>query len=261
MSMNGRFTFGLALVREAGDLALGYFNNRAALTIHNKGPQDLASEADLNTELLIRDRLAKSFPQDAFLGEETGRSGYDDTQGIWVVDPIDGTQPFVCGLSSWCVSIAFVMGGKLRFGMVYAPARAELFAGGIGFPATLNGTPITGHKGRSVRDGLTATGYSPKSGPDDFLPAFERFLRAGGMFYRDGSGALCLCYVAAGRLIGFFEPLIKSWDCLGTVAVIHAAGLKTSDFLANDGLHKGNPIIAGNAAVYAELEALVAGSD
>lgn len=65
------------------------------------------------------------------------------------------------------------------------------------------------------RDGPTCTGYSPKSGPDDFLPAFERFLRAGGMFYRDGSGAIGLCYVAAGRLIAFFEPLIKSWDCLG----------------------------------------------
>ena len=165
MSLNERFNFGLALVREAGDLALGYFNSRDKLTIHNKGPQ-----------------------------------------------------------------------------------------------ATLNGQPITGHTGKSVKDGLTVTGYSPKCGPDEFLPAFERFLKAGGMFYRDGSGALGLCYVAAGRVIGFFEPLIKSWDCLGAVAVIHAAGLKTNDFLANDGLHKGNPIIAGNEHVYAEIEAIIAGS-
>ncbi len=80
------------------------------------------------------------------------------------------------------------------------------------------------------------------------------------MFYRDGSGALGLCYVAAGRLVAFFEPVIKSWDCLGAVAVIDAAGLKTSDFLANDGLHKGNPIIAGNEHVYAEIEAIIGGS-
>jgi myo-inositol-1(or 4)-monophosphatase len=259
MTIEDRFNFGLDLIREAGELAHGYFNNRGALTIQNKGPQDLASEADLNTELLIRDRLAEAFPEDAFLGEETGRTNYTKDQRIWVVDPIDGTQPFICGLSSWCVSIAFVQGGELQFGMVYAPARNELFAGGKGFPATLNGKPIKGHEGRSVRDGLTATGYSPKSGPDDFLPAFERFLRAGGMFYRDGSGAIGLCYVAAGRLIGFFEPLIKSWDCLGAVAVIHAAGLKTSDFLAGDGLFSGNPIIAANEHVYAELEKLVNG--
>lgn len=92
-----------------------------------------------------------------------------------------------------------------------------------------------------MRGGLTGTGYSPKVVSHEFLGVFERFLRAGGMFYRDGSGALGLCYVAAGRLIGFFEPVIKSWDCLGGVAVIHAAGLKTNDFLSDDGLHKGNP--------------------
>ena len=76
------------------------------------------------------------------------------------------------------------------------------------------------------------------------------------MFYRDGSGALGLCYVAAGRLIGFFEPVIKSWDCLGAVAVVQAAGLRTNDFLTGDGLFSGNPIIAGNDAIYAELSAL-----
>jgi len=260
MTLDERFNFGLMLIREAGDLALGYFNNRNKLTIQNKGPQDLASEADLNAELLIREKLAKAFQQDAFLGEETPPTAYSDGQGIWVVDPIDGTQPFICGLTSWCVSIAFVHGGALQFGMVYAPARGELFTGGKGFPATLNGTPITGHAGRSVRDGLTGTGYSPKSSVDQFLGVFERFLRAGGMFYRDGSGALGLCYVAAGRLIGFFEPVIKSWDCLGGVAVIHAAGLKTNDFLSNDGLHKGNPIIAGNESVYAELKAIIGDS-
>ena len=256
MSLDDRFSFALSLIRDAGDLALGYFNNRSALTIQNKGPQDLASEADLNTELLIRRRLAAAFPEDAFLGEETEPTAYRDGQGIWVVDPIDGTQPFIVGLSSWCVSIAFVRDGKVQFGMVNAPARGELFAGGIGFPATLNGQPIHGSQARSIRDGLTGAGYSPKSGPDQFLPAFERFLRAGGMFYRDGSGALGLCYVAAGRLVAFFEPVIKSWDCLGGVAVIHAAGLETSDFLANDGLHRGNPIIAGNASVCAELRAI-----
>src|SRR3712207_2114489 len=107
MDLQSRYTFGLSLIRDAGEMALGYFNNRASLTIQNKGPQDLASEADINTELLIRKRLAEAFPQDAFLGEETEPTSHSEGQGIWVVDPIDGTQPFICGLSSWCVSIAF----------------------------------------------------------------------------------------------------------------------------------------------------------
>ena len=257
MSLEQRYQSGLAIIREAGDLALGYFNKRDTLTIQSKGVQDMASEADLNTELLIKQRLAESFPVDAFLGEETGRTAFAEGQGIWVVDPIDGTQPFICGLSSWCVSIAFVRDGKVQFGMVYAPARNELFAGGAGHPATLNGKPVDVSKASSVKEGLVCSGYSPKSGPAEFLPAFEAFLKAGGMFYRDGSGALGLCYVAAGRLIGFFEPLIRSWDCLGAVAVLQAAGLKTNDFLAGDGLFSGNPLIAGNAEVYAELRAIV----
>jgi myo-inositol-1(or 4)-monophosphatase len=200
MSVNGRYEFGLSLIREAGDKALGYFNARDQLTVKNKGPQDLASEADLNTELLIRDRLAKAFPQDAFLGEETEPTAYAPGQGIWVVDPIDGTQPFCLGLTSWCVSIGYMQDGVIQFGFVIAPARDELFAGGRDVPSTLNGEPIRVVSGASIRDGLTCTGYSPKSGPDLFLPGFTRFLEAGGMFYREGSGTLGLCYVAAGRL-------------------------------------------------------------
>ena len=143
--------------------------------------------------------------------------------------------------------------------MVIAPARDELFAGGRGMPATLNGKPIRVASAASIRDGLTCTGYSPKSGLQQFLPGFTRFLEAGGMFYRDGSGALGLCYVAAGRLVGFFEPVIKSWDALGALAVCEGAGAKVSDFLANDGLFKGNSLIAAAPGAYAEIEAIVKG--
>ena len=259
MKLNQRYEFGLDLIREAGALANRYFEARDRLTITNKGPQDLASEADLNTELLIRERLAKAFPEDAFLGEETEPTAYEEGQGIWVVDPIDGTQPFCVGLSSWCVSIGFMQAGAIRFGMVYAPARNELFAGGRGIDATLNGEPIRVSAAASIRDGLTCTGYSPKSGPALFLPAFERFLVAGGMFCREGSGALALCYVGAGRLVGFFEPVIKSWDAMGGIAVCEGAGAEVSDFLSQDGLFRGNSLIAAAPGAYREIEAIVKG--
>lgn len=252
--LTARYEFGLKLVQEAGAVALGYFRNLGALTVKNKGPQDVVSEADLNTEILIKNALEKHFPEDAFLGEETGITAYAPDQGIWVVDPIDGTQPFVSGLSSWCVSIAFVKGGELQFGMVFAPERNELFAGGIGFPATVNGQPVPAHKGRSLKQGMTGTGYSPRLSIDEYLPMFTLLLRKGGTFFREGSGALSLCYVASGRLLGYVEPHINSWDCLGAMAVIHAAGLKTNDFLKDNGLTKGNYLIAGNAEVYAELD-------
>ena len=81
------------------------------------------------------------------------------------------------------------------------------------------------------------------------------------MFYRDGSGALALCYVACGRLIGYVEPHINSWDCLGALAVIQAAGGTTNDFLSDDGLWQGNRVLAGSADIYPILDSLfVAGS-
>ena len=149
--------------------------------------------------------------------------------------------------------------GAVEAGLVFAPARAELFAGRRGAGATLNGKPIHIKNTTKLSDGIIGVGYSPRVQPDAFLSVFGPLLREGAMFYRDGSGALALCYVACGRLIGYVEPHINSWDCLGAIAVIEAAGGTVSDFLANDGLWKGNRLLAGSAALYPKLVALADG--
>jgi myo-inositol-1(or 4)-monophosphatase len=255
-SFLARFDFASSLIQEAGELALSYFRRLDTLVVHSKGQQDMASDADLNTELLIRDRIQARFPEDAFLGEETGRTEFSSGQGIWVVDPIDGTQPFISGLSGWCVSIAFVLNGKLEMGFVYSPARKELFAGGRQAVATLNGRTIRVGTAAGLTDGIVGVGYSPRVRPNEFLPLFARLLQGGAMFHREGSGALTLCYVACGRLIGYVEPHINSWDCLGALAIVQAAGGTISDFLSDDGLWKGNRVIAGPASLYPTLMSL-----
>jgi myo-inositol-1(or 4)-monophosphatase len=206
--------------------------------------------------MLIRDRLKSQFPEDAFLGEETGRTEFKSGQGIWVVDPVDGTQPFISGLTSWCVSIAFVLNGTLEMGFVSSPARGELFTGRRGAGATLNGRPIRVAGATSLTDGIVGVGYSPRVKPNEFLPLLSRLLGRGAMFYRDGSGALALCYVACGRLIGYVEQHINSWDCLGALAVIQSAGGAINDFLSEDGLWNGNRVIAGSATLYPILDSL-----
>jgi myo-inositol-1(or 4)-monophosphatase len=256
--LQDRYDFALALIRDAGALALSYFQRLDELTITSKGLQDMASEADLNTELLIRDRLKRRFPEDGFLGEETGRSELGDSACIWVVDPIDGTQPFICGMTGWCVSIALVVNGVNEMGFVFAPARDELFAGRRGGQAALNGKPVSVKNVSKLSEGILATGYSPRVSPDIFVPFFASLLRDGAMFHREGSGALSLCYVACGRLIGYAELHINSWDCLGAMAVIEAAGGKVSDFLANDGLWKGNRLAAGPPQLFPRIAELVA---
>ena len=243
--LDTRFDFAKTLITEAGAKALAYFNDLSSLTIKSKGVQDMASEADLEVELLIRHKLLEAFPEDGFIGEETGQ---DDVQGrdvIWVVDPIDGTQPFISGMAGWCVSIALVAAGTLQMGMVYAPVRGELFSGSRRHLAKLNDQPIKVRDAATVTEGITGVGYSPRVKPSDFIPVLSRLLEAGGMFYREGSGALTLTYVACGRLIGYVESHINSWDCLGAIAVVQAAGGTVNDFLANDGLWHGNSIAAG----------------
>ncbi len=256
MTDAARLEFAIDLVREAGALALEYFGQIRTLAITSKGPQDMASAADLAVEELIRNRLAAAYPDDAFLGEETGLAGETDG-GIWVVDPIDGTQPFLSGLRSWCVSIAYVRDGRIRLGVVFNPAADELFVGGRGVTATLNGQPIAPSPALSVADGLTFLGYSSRIRPEQVVPVLDRLLRAGGMFVRSGSGALGLCDVACGRLVGYVEAHLNSWDGLGALAVCEAAGVRINDYLTGDALLRGNHVVAGPPAVFDELTSIL----
>ena len=258
--VQARFEFAQTLIEEAKTLALHYFSQVGSLTITKKGRQDMASEADLEVERLIRERLSQRFPNDGFLGEETGPAEVGDGEGVWVVDPIDGTQPFVNAMGSWCISIAFVLGGVTRLGCVAAPALGEVYAGRPGLGATLNGREITVSTATRLDAGITYTGYSPRIGADDILPVFDRLLRQGGMFYRDGSGTLDLCYVACGRLVGGVERHMNSWDALAALAIIEGAGGQTNDFLANDGLWVGNRVVAGPPALFSALEAVLEGT-
>ena len=251
-----RFEFGVRLMRDAGALAARYFNNIDSLTIESKGPQDMVSEADRNTEILIRDRLKERFPEDAFFGEETGASALEGTNGVWVVDPIDGTQPFVSGLSDWCISIGFLVGKSPEIGLVFNPTKDELFAARKGHGATLNGKPIYCNKGKTIKDGVVGVGYSMRFPPEITLTIMRNLLEGGGKFHRNGSAALSLCYVACSRLLGYIEAYVNSWDCLAALVIISEAGGKTNDFLADEGLLKGNRIIAAAPAVFSEIEGL-----
>lgn len=255
--LNVRFARAQAVIKEAGALANGYFKKLKSLTVKSKGSHDLVSEADLNTELLIKDSLTKSFPDDAFFGEETGASALDGARGVWVVDPIDGTQPFLSGIPNWCISIAYVFDNAVEFGLIYNPPVDELFVGGKQFPATVNGAPIAPIDATDFSSGLVSVGFSPRSPREFLFGSLTKLMDNKGMFFRNGSGALSLVYVGAGRLLGHVEPHMWSWDCLAAIAINEAAGAKVNDFLTGDALLKGNRVVAGPAGVYDQLETLL----
>jgi myo-inositol-1(or 4)-monophosphatase len=253
-----RYEFAQQLACDAGALARDYFKNLDQIVVESKGTQDEVSVADRETEVFIRARINDVFPDDGFLGEEGG----DDRNGksiIWVIDPVDGTACFVNGMYTWCVSIAVAVDGVATIGAVFDPNANELFHGVSGEHAAVSGGAFVNGKSIRVKDvadftgGVLGTGFSHRSKPDEFTPFLHTLLAQGGMFYRNGSGALMLCYVAAGRLIGYYEPHINSWDCLAAIAIVEAAGGRCNNFLADDGMIRGNAILAAGKTLFPKL--------
>jgi myo-inositol-1(or 4)-monophosphatase len=232
-----------AIAREAGALARQRFL-ASSFKVGFKAPQEYLTEVDGETEELIAERLHAAFPRDGFIGEETEGRVAREGGAVWVVDPIDGTSNFARGVAHFCVSIACVMDGKVAVGVVYDPMRDELFAAGRGGGARLNGAAIRPSEATALANSSVEVGWNMRAGASKYLDLIRRVTLWGAAPFRTGSGALGIAYVAAGRRDGYVEHHINAWDCLAGVLLVSEAGGYVSDFLAGEGLTKGNPLIA-----------------
>ena len=240
-----RLALAEAVAREAGDVALDYFKRRETLVIETKrDPQDVVSIADREVENLIRARFHEAYPTDGILGEEYGLTS--GTSGFtWVIDPIDGTSPFVNGMPNWCVSIALLKDDEPVIGVIASPCHQEVYAAAAGQGATLNGKPLRLDSSRTIRNAVTGIGANNHVTPQVVAKMVEDLLTAGGNFIRNGSGALMLAYVAAGRLVGYYEPYMHAWDCLAGYCLVKEAGGWCHQFpTAGDRLTRGAPVLA-----------------
>jgi myo-inositol-1(or 4)-monophosphatase len=251
--LDARFHAGCAAAVAGGRLARRYFENLGTLQVDRKGPQDHASAADREVEKLIVDLLGRAFPSDGFLGEEGGGKARDD---LWVIDPIDGTTNFIHGLPTYCVSLAYVRDGAVQLGMIYDPPADELFAAKRGGGAACNDTAIRVSGRTQISDALVGIGFSYRRPVRPFIQTAERLLEAHCEFRRAGSGALAMAHVACGRLDGYWEQHINSWDVLAGLLLVQEAGGWTNDFLAGSALLEGNPILACTPALREPLSAL-----
>ena len=244
IELRNRYLFSQKLVKEVGEIALDFYLNRNELKIEcKKGDlQDQVSIADKTVEAKIKDALKSHFPQDGFLGEESGAENLA-CEYCWVVDPIDGTSSFLYGLNAWCISIAILHKNQIVCGVIFDPVHNELFRAMKGDGAFLNDHPICASSSISLKEGLIGLGVSHRVHPNTFTPVLNHILLDGGIFIRNGSGALMLVYVAAGRLIGYFEPHINAWDVGAAIIIVQEAGGYVNNFLEKDGLLKGNYIL------------------
>ena len=212
---------------------------------------NLVTEADTQSEALIRSIIGASFPTDAFLGEETGQSG-KDVAHRWIVDPLDGTTNYAHGYRCFSVSVAFEREGIVECGVVYDPMAEEEFCAQRGQGALCNGSPLHVSHLTDLCDALLVTGFPPykADGARSNLQAFSDFMTQAQALRRDGSAALDLCYVAAGRYDGFWEPQLHAWDIAAGTLIVHEAGGRTSDYRGAPATLGGEQIVASNGMIH-----------
>ncbi len=254
------------LAREAGALLLDY--QRRGFSVATKGNAiDLVTDADRASEALVVAGIRGRFPEHAILAEEGGVQGGPEGDGRprWIIDPLDGTTNFAHGYPFYCVSIGVDVAGTVVAGAVYVPAFDELFAATAGGGAVLEDG--SGHRRiavsqvSEVRQALLVTGFPydiDTRGEAPFV-RFARFVRAAQGVRRDGSAALDLCYVAAGRFDGFWEENLKPWDLAAGSLIAAEAGVRLSSLDGGPYSIYGGDLIASTPALHPALVAIARG--
>jgi myo-inositol-1(or 4)-monophosphatase len=249
----------LSAARKAGEVL------RAGLgtehKIHYKGEVDLVTEVDAEAERLIREELLGTFPTYGMLAEEGGElAGEEDAR--WIVDPLDGTTNYAHGLSIFCVSIALERSGEVVLGVVHDPMRGETFVAQRGRGATLNDQPIKVSDTDELIRALIATGFPyDRAEMPETLELFGRFAAATRGMRRLGSTALDLCYLAAGRLDGYYERGIWPWDLAAGSMILEEAGGKLTNYRGDVLDLDGREIVASNGRLHAAITRLTGEDD
>jgi myo-inositol-1(or 4)-monophosphatase len=251
---SGALDVAVPTAREAGAVLR---EKLGQVAIEYKGTVDLVTEADRASEALIASRLSEAFPDHRMVGEEgiARQSGAGaDAPYAWIVDPLDGTTNFAHSYPHFAVSLALAYMTEVVLGVVYDPMRDELFVAEQGSGATLNGKTIrVSTVDTSIRS-LLATGFSydlsERSAQLETWAAIQANTQG---IRRDGAAALNLCYVAAGRLDGFWEQPLQPWDMAAGSLIIQEAGGVVTDYTGGTFAPFGNGVIAGNYAIHSEL--------
>jgi myo-inositol-1(or 4)-monophosphatase len=244
----------LLAARKAGEVLRAAFGIEHDITY--KGEVDLVTEVDAEAERVIRNELLGTFPTHGMLAEEGGElAGEDDAR--WIVDPLDGTTNYAHGLSIFCVSIALERAGEVVLGVVHDPMGEETFVAERGRDATLNGDPINVSDTGELIRALIATGLPYDRGEmPEALELFGRFAATTRGMRRLGSTALDLCYVAAGRLEGYYERGIWPWDLAAGSVILEEAGGRLTNYRGDKLDLAGREIVASNGRLHSAMTRL-----
>jgi myo-inositol-1(or 4)-monophosphatase len=258
VDLDATLALALDLAHEAGALALAMRADIGVLETKSS-PTDVVTAADKAVEALLVARITAARPEDGILGEEgagsPGTSGYR-----WVVDPIDGTVNYLYGIPQWAVSIGVEDSAGTAVGVVFDPAKGELWQAVRGSGAWLNGVRLSCSSVDSLAGALVGTGFGydekRRAVQARLLPSLLPAVRD---IRRLGAGSLDLCSVAAGRLDAYFEQGLSPWDLSAGGLIAAEAGAVVTGL-------RGRPagydlVVAAGPGVVAELLALLEAGD
>jgi myo-inositol-1(or 4)-monophosphatase len=240
-----------AVVR-AGEIQLSQF--RSGVRIEMKGVIDLVTEVDLEVERMFRAMVAERFPDHDVLAEELGGAS-TGARCRWVFDPLDGTTNYAHGLPIFCASLALEIDGRPEVAAIYDPSRRELFTAERGVGAWLNGEPMTVSATETILEALLVTGfpYTVHETPERYLKVFGAFIARARAVRRLGSAALDLCYVAAGRMDGFWEESLQPWDTMAGGLIVQEAGGRVTALDGRPWVAADGHVLASNGLLHEQM--------
>lgn len=249
------------LAQQAGVILRAHYGT--ALHIKHKSTLiDLVTEVDTASEKFILNQLRLHYPDHQIVAEESGQHGNNLAQ-TWFIDPLDGTVNFAHGIPIFCVSMAYAENGQVKMGVVYDPMRQECFSAERAKGAWLNGVPLRVAQAHELDQSLLVTGfpYDAATIQENNLDQYARFAVRSQGVRRLGSAALDLCYIAAGRIDGYWELKLNAWDvAAGGLVAEEAGALVTNRYGGADYISGVPSIIAANPTLHAQILAVLHGA-
>ena len=249
MSNHPLLNIALRAARQAGNVIARNIDRFDAFTVAEKAQNDFVTEIDRTAERRIIDCIRKSYPDHAFLAEESGAHGHNDFE--WVIDPLDGTANFVHGFPHVAVSIAVRRRSRLEHAVVFDPLRQELFTASRGSGARLDDRRIRVSARSGLKGALLGSGFPFREIDrlDPWLATLKALTSGSAQIRRSGSAALDLAYVAAGRLDGFWQSGLAPWDVAAGALLVQEAGGIVAEPDGGDDYLRSGAVVAANPKV------------
>jgi myo-inositol-1(or 4)-monophosphatase len=235
------------------------FGEVEQLQVSIKGPGEFVSSADLKAEKTLKAELSKARPSFGFLMEESGIAEGTDPHHRWIIDPLDGTTNFLHGIPHWAISIALERDDEIIAGLIYEPLRDEVFWAEKGTGAFFNDRRLRVSARRTLADSLIGTGipFRERGDHETYLRSLAAVMASTSGVRRQGSVALDLAYVAAGRLDGFWELGLQQWDIAAGILLVREAGGYVSDLAGGHAMLATGDVLAANDHLHLPLARLL----